>query len=135
MPRVPRESPSHNSRSLSFDDKHSAQNNRVISPFILRLIRLFLTSRYSFYKLTRIPHTIQKQKNFKLVRLRTDALLLYYKIIIRKIAPGCKEKTKKTPQGGFLFQKTGAGGNRTHEYQFCRLTPYHLATAPKYISN
>ena len=35
----------------------------------------------------------------------------------------------------FLYKKEkGAGGNRTHEYQFCRLTPYHLATAP-YTSN
>ena len=24
----------------------------------------------------------------------------------------------------------GAGGNRTHEYRFCRPVPYHLATAP-----
>ncbi len=47
-------------------------------------------------------------------------------------------QNKNRPKAAFILEKSGAGGNRTHEYQFCRLTPYHLATAPlqlqRYIS-
>ena len=32
---------------------------------------------------------------------------------------------------GFLALRRGAGRNRTGEWEFCRLLPYHLATAPR----
>src|SRR5688572_25236077 len=45
------------------------------------------------------------------------------------------QSNHRTPLAGVARRRRGAGRNRTGDWEFCRLLPYHLATAPKSLQS